>query len=109
MLEATPDMIAGESEVIKAIAANVKGWAGNWDAVWDNIVLRANIKEEIVKTAEKLKMPELLEANFNALSNNVFHQISDRIREETGLSEGKRVLRDWQDWLNKEIRKRKGI
>ncbi len=108
-LEATADLITGESEVIKAIASNVKGWAGNWDAVWDNILLRANIKEEIVKTAEKLKMPLLLEAEFNALSNNVFHQLSDRVREEVGLPEGKRVLREWQDWMNKEIKKMKGI
>jgi type IV secretory pathway ATPase VirB11/archaellum biosynthesis ATPase len=108
-LEATADLITGESEVIKAIASNVKGWAGNWDAVWDNILLRANIKEEIVRTAEKLKMPLLLEAEFNAISNNVFHQISDRVREEVGLPEGKRVLREWQDWLNKEIKKMKGM
>ncbi|MBS3090685.1 type II/IV secretion system ATPase subunit [Candidatus Pacearchaeota archaeon] len=106
-LEPTADLISGESEIIKAIASNVRGWAGNWDAVWDNILLRANIKEHIVKTAEKLKMPELLEAEFNALSNNAFHQISDKVREEIGLPEGKRVLREWTDWLNREIRKKR--
>jgi len=103
-LEATSELIVGESEILKAIASNVKGWAGNWDAVWDNIMLRAKIKEELVKMSEKSKIPELLEASFNAKSNNVFHQISDKIRGEIGLPEGKRVFREWYDWLKKEIK-----
>ena len=106
-LEATPDFIAGESDVIKDIAGNVKGWAGNWDAVFDNILLRAKIKEEIVKIAEKTGMPELLEAAFNVKSNNAFHEISDKIREEIGLPESKRVFPEWQNWLNQEIKRRR--
>jgi len=106
-LEATPDLISGESEVIKAIAANVKGWAGNWDAVWDNILLRANIKEETVKIADRLGMPELLEAPFNAKSNNAFHEISDKVREDIGLPEGKIVLKEWQNWIKEEIKRKK--
>ena len=95
--------------MIKAVAANVKGWAGNWDAVWDNILLRANIKQEIVKVAGKLAMPEFLEAAFNSKSNSAFHQISDRIREEIGLPEGKVVFKEWQDWLREEIKRKKII
>jgi len=102
-MEATQELINGDSEVIKAVAANVKGWAGNWDAVYDNIILRSKIKQEIVDTAERLKMPELLEAKFNCLSNNAFHEISDKIRAEIGLPESERVFIDWKDWLKKEI------
>ncbi|MCU0642529.1 MAG: type II/IV secretion system ATPase subunit, partial [archaeon] len=32
-LEPTPELINGESQIVKNIAGNVKGWAGNWDAV----------------------------------------------------------------------------
>jgi type IV secretory pathway ATPase VirB11/archaellum biosynthesis ATPase len=53
VLEPTDDLINGDSEIIKDIAANVKGWAGNWDAVWDNIQLRAKIKKEIVPATTK--------------------------------------------------------
>ncbi len=105
-LEVTADLKSGESEILKTIAANVRGWAGNWDAVWDNILLRAMIKGEIVNVAEKAGMPELLEATFNVKSNNAFHQISDKVREDVGLPEGKRVFREWQDWLKKEIKKK---
>ncbi|MEK6888507.1 MAG: type II/IV secretion system ATPase subunit, partial [Nanoarchaeota archaeon] len=76
-LEPTEELINGDSEIVKAIASQVKGWAGNWDAVFDNIKLRAMIKEEIVDTAKKFNKPEVLEAEFNALSNHMFHKFSD--------------------------------
>ena len=43
-LEPTEDLINGDSQIIKDVASNVKGWAGNWDAVYDNILLRSKIK-----------------------------------------------------------------
>ena len=104
-LEATPDMIAGESEIMKAVAANIKGFAGNWEAVWENVLLRTRLKEELVTTAEKAGMPNLLEAEFNYKANNAFHIISDRVREEVGFPEPKIVLREWQDWLKDEVRR----
>tara|TARA_Y100000310_G_scaffold330623_1_gene402595 strand:- start:1107 stop:3395 length:2289 start_codon:yes stop_codon:yes gene_type:complete len=106
-LEASEDLINGDSEVIKDIASNVKGWAGNWDAVYDNILLRGKIKQEIVDVAEKTGDASLLEAGFNVLSNNAFHRISDKINKEIGLPLGERVFPDWQRWLNEEIKKRK--
>jgi len=102
----TEDLINGDSEIIKDIASNVRGWAGNWDAVYDNILLRAKIKEEIVKVSEKTQNFEILESKFNTLSNHAFHRISDEIRQEIGLPLGERVFPEWQKWLNQEIKKR---
>jgi len=107
VLEPSDDLINGDSEVIKDIAANVKGWSGNWDAVYDNILLRAKMKEEIVKVAEKTKNQDLLEAGFTVLSNTTFHEISDRIGREVGLPLGERVFPEWQKWLNKKIKSKK--
>ena len=106
-LEASSDLINGDSEVIKEIAANVKGWAGNWDAVYDNILLRAKIKGEILKTAEKIGDQDLLEAPFTVMSNDAFHKISSKISQEVGLPISDRVFPDWQKWLNEEVKKRK--
>ncbi|MBT4376065.1 type II/IV secretion system ATPase subunit [archaeon] len=105
-LEPTDDLINGDSEVIKDIASNVKGWAGNWDAVWENILLRAKIKEETVKVAEKTKDYGILEAEFNTRSNHEFHKISDEIIREVGLPVGEKVFPKWQAWLSEEIKKR---
>ncbi len=106
-LEASEELINGDSEVIKAIAAGVKGWTGNWDAVYDNIELRGKIKQEIVDVAEKTKIPDILEAKFNSFSNNMFHQFSEKIMEEVGLPESSRVFPMWQEWLKKEVKKMK--
>ncbi len=107
MLEPSDDLINGDSEIIKDIAGSIKGWAGNWDAVWDNIVLRGKIKEEIVNVATKTGDDTLLEAAFTVLSNNAFHRISDSVRQEFGLPVGDKVFPEWQKWLNEEVKKRK--
>jgi len=106
-LEPTDDLKNGESEVIKDIAANVKGWAGNWDAVYDNILLRAKMKKEIADVAEKTGNEDILEAPFNSLANHAFHETSEKIIQEIGLPMSDRVFPEWQKWLNKELKKKK--
>ncbi|MFH1510334.1 MAG: type II/IV secretion system ATPase subunit [Candidatus Woesearchaeota archaeon] len=104
-LEPTKDLLNGESEILKAIAGNVKEWAGNWDAVWENILLRAQLKQMLVETANKLHMPDLLEAKFVIQCNDQFHRISKEIREEFGVLDTKRVLFNWRNWLNRSVKK----
>lgn len=103
-LKPSDDLINGDVEVIKDIASNVKGWSGNWDAVYDNILLRSKIKEEIVKTSDILGRKDLLEARFVSLSNDSFHKISDKVRQEIGLPLGNRVFPEWQKWMNEKIK-----
>ncbi|MEI6849739.1 MAG: type II/IV secretion system ATPase subunit [archaeon] len=98
-LEPTQELMNGDSEIIKSIAGNVKGWAGNWDAVYDNIILRGRCKQEIVDIAEKLNKPQLLEAAFNVIANNAFHRISDEVRQEFGLPISDQVFPRWQKWV----------
>lgn len=102
-LEPTPELINGDSEIIKNIAGNVKGWAGDWDAVYDNIILRGKIKQEIVETAMKTNKPILLEANFNALANGAFHRLSSEARKEKGRADSDVVFAKWKDWFNKTL------
>ena len=106
-LEPSEDLINGDSEVIKAIASGVKGWVGNWDAVYDNILLRAKIKQEIADVAEKSKIPGILEAKFNSLSNNMFHEFSKEVNEEVGLPVSERVFPLWQKWLKQQVKGKK--
>jgi archaeal flagellar protein FlaI len=105
-LEPTDELINGESEVLKNIAGNVKEWAGSWDAIWDNIMLRAKIKQTIVEAAKKTNLQNLLEADFVVPSNDEFHKISDNIREEVGSLDSKRIFFNWNEWLKTEIKKK---
>jgi type IV secretory pathway ATPase VirB11/archaellum biosynthesis ATPase len=104
-LEPTDDLINGDSEIMKSIASNVKGWAGDWDAVWDNVVLRQKMKQEVVDFAERVGTPELLEAAFTVKSNNSFHQISNDVAKEIGLPTSEVVFPKWKRWLEKESKK----
>ncbi|MEM3074437.1 MAG: type II/IV secretion system ATPase subunit [Candidatus Pacearchaeota archaeon] len=104
-LKPSEDLINGNIEVIKEIASQVKGWAGNWDAVYDNIILRGMVKQEIVELAEKMNMPEILEAKFNVLSNAIFYEVSDEIRMEFGIPSSNKVFPEWKKRILKEIKK----
>jgi type IV secretory pathway ATPase VirB11/archaellum biosynthesis ATPase len=105
-LEPTDELINGDSDILKAIAGNVKEWAGNWDAVWDNVTLRANIKQTIYEMVEKAKRPDLLEADFTILCNDYFHRISEKVREDVGSLDSKRIMYEWTNWLKRELKKR---
>lgn len=98
-LEPTEELINGESEIVKAVASSVKGWAGNWDAIYDNILLRAKIKQETVQFARQHKLPYVLEAAFTVKSNHVFHLISDKISRERGTPALEYVFPAWKQWL----------
>ena len=104
-LEPSADLINGDSDVLKSIAGSVREWAGNWDAVWDNIMLRAKIKETLVNFAEKTKMLNLLEAPFVIQGNDEFHRISDEIKEEIGSLDSKKIFFEWNAWLKRSVKK----
>ena len=105
MLEPTKDLINGDSEIIKEIAGNVKEWIGNWDSVWNNILLRAKIKETLVNYSEKLNINYILESKFVVESNDMFHRISDEIIEELGFLDDKRIFFEWHEWLKRTLKR----
>ena len=105
-LKPSQDLINGDSEVLKSIAGNVKEWAGNWNAVWENIMLRAKIKQTLVEYAEKSGIQDLLEAKFVVTSNDKFHQISQDVREDLGYLDSEKIFKDWDFWIKEIIKKK---
>ena len=103
-LEPTDALLNGESEIIKSIGGQVKEWAGNWDAIWENIQLRAKIKRTQVDYAMQLGIPQLLEAESTMLLNDEFHKISDDVRTHEGQLDIQKILFYWQEALKKHIR-----
>ncbi len=108
-LEPSDELINGESEILKTIAGNVKEWVGNWDGVWENILLRAKIKEKLLEYSNKLNLNELLEARFVISSNDKFHDICDSVKQDIGFLDNKRIFFEWEDWLKKQIKKEKEV
>ncbi|MDN5328072.1 MAG: archaeal flagellar protein FlaI [Candidatus Woesearchaeota archaeon] len=105
-LVVTNELMNGDSEILKSIAGNVREWAGNWDAIWDNILLRAKIKEELVKVSENLKDDSLLEADFVIACNDQFHKISDKVKNDLGKLDSKEIFSRWKAWLDFAVRNR---
>lgn len=103
-LEITDDLINGESDILKAIGGNVKQWAGNWDAIWDNIMLRAKIKELQVKYSIDYDCPEILEAKPVIDANDMFHKISEQINEEYGTLDSKKIFAHFDDWFKRYVK-----
>lgn len=103
--EPTTDLLSGDSEILKSIAGMIKDYAGNWDAVWDNIKLRAATKQQLVDTAKELKLNTILEAPFVVSANDEFHKITEAVKEETGTTDSARILRQWKDWLKIAVKK----
>ncbi len=104
-LELTPELMNGDSEIIKSIGSNVKEWAGNWDAIWENITLRADIKKKMIEYSDRTKNDKMLEAPFVIRCNDQFHRISNTVREDIGALDSKRILFEWEEWLKRVIRK----
>ncbi|MFC1697505.1 ATPase, T2SS/T4P/T4SS family [Nanoarchaeota archaeon] len=105
-LNASDELINGDSEILKTIAANVKDFAGNWEILWQNIELRAKIKERQVKISEEVDDPDILEAPFTIKCNDMFHIISEKVRNKKGSLDSKLIYFEWNEWLKKEVRKR---
>ncbi len=103
-LKPTDTFVNGESEVLNRIASYVREWSGNWEAVWENIQLRAKVKQTLVEMSEKLKMPELIEAEWIVKSNSMFHLIGENIRKEIGFPDPERIYLEWNNWIKKELK-----
>ncbi|MFT4244368.1 MAG: ATPase, T2SS/T4P/T4SS family [Candidatus Woesearchaeota archaeon] len=97
-LEISDDLMNGESDLLKAIGSNVKQWSGNWDAIWDNIELRAKVKQLQIDIAQQVKCDELLEAKCVIDANDQFHKISQRINNDIGFLDSKKIYREFDSW-----------
>jgi len=98
----TDTLLNGESEIISRIADNIKGYKNDWEAVWDDIQLRKDIKEAIVEKAEETGNDELLEAEFVSKCNQRYHILSNKVSEEYGEQDTERIFARWKEWLDRQ-------
>ncbi|MFQ6009527.1 MAG: ATPase, T2SS/T4P/T4SS family [Candidatus Aenigmatarchaeota archaeon] len=98
-LKPTDTLLNGESFVLNQVAKNVPGWAGRWDAVWDNILLRGKILETIKDIANQTGKRDLMEAETTVAANQMFHALSEKSRLEVGEVDSKYVYDEWLKWF----------
>jgi flagellar protein FlaI len=107
MLEPTETLLNGESLIVNEIAMKVKEWRDNWEAVWDNIQLRAKVKETLVDYARKTGNPDIIEARFVSEANDMFHIISETVKEEHGSFDSQRIFAIWNERVKTMIKQKK--
>jgi len=107
-LEITDDLRNGNSEILKRMAGSVKEFAGDWDGVWNNIMLRGECKQAIVDISLKNNDPSLLEAEFVVKANDQLRLISEKIKERFGRLDSKEILFEYTEWLKKEGKRKSG-
>jgi len=100
----TSTLINGESFIINEIAKRVREWHGDWDAVWSNIELRGKVKQTMLDYANKLNRKDILEADWVAKCNGMFHTISDEVKREVGALDSKEIFKRWDDWFKRELK-----
>ena len=100
----TSTLIHGESFVIREIARRIPEFYGNWDLVWENILLRAKIKERLIEFSEKYNKPELLEAEYVVFANEQFNLISEQVKREIGKLDSKEILKRWEEKILERIK-----
>lgn len=103
-LKPTPTFLNGESQIINDIASRVREWSGNWEAVWENINLRAKIKQTIMEHALKANKPYLMEAPFIVRTNDIFHIVCEKLRNEVGSIPPERAYNEWLAWFKEEVK-----
>jgi len=99
VLKPSKTLLMGESQILNNIASRIRDWKGDWEAIWDNINLRAKILQTIVDHSDKNSY--ILEAPFIMQSNSQFHIISDEVRNETGTMSSKMIYDKWFDWFRR--------
>ncbi|HLD39526.1 MAG TPA: type II/IV secretion system ATPase subunit [Candidatus Nanoarchaeia archaeon] len=105
-LEITDELRNGNSDILKRMAGRVKEFAGDWDAVWNNIMLRANCKQAIVDAFSETNNKMLLEAEFVVRANDIFRLISDRVKIRSGKIDNDKIFFEFKEWLRKEAKKK---
>ncbi len=106
-LEVTKDLINGNSDILKRIAGNIPEFAGDWNAIWENIQLRAQCKEEIVNLSLEFDDPSLLEAEFVIKANDIFHLLSGKVPSVHGRPDTQRIFFEYKEALRSEAKKNK--
>jgi type IV secretory pathway ATPase VirB11/archaellum biosynthesis ATPase len=99
----TDTLINGESLILNRIAENIKEWKNDWEAVWNNIQLRRDMKQAMVDKANEEDDMSLLEADTVVKANQKFHLVSDNVNNEYGEQKPDVILERWKEWLDQQV------
>jgi len=104
-LEPTKDFMNGNSDILKRIAGNIRDFAGDWDAVYNNIILRGECKQALVELSQELEDPNILEAKFVIMANDKFHLLTAKVRDSNGKIDNEKLLFKFKEFIRREAKR----
>jgi archaeal flagellar protein FlaI len=104
LIKPTQTLTDGESEIISMIAARVREWVGNFDAVWDNINMRARMKKALVDYSATSANNAILEAPFVIASNDAAHIFGEQVKKAQGAMVSDYIYEKWDAWVREQIK-----
>ncbi|MFH7880918.1 MAG: type II/IV secretion system ATPase subunit [Candidatus Aenigmatarchaeota archaeon] len=104
-LKPTETLLNGESEILNEISKRVKEWQGNWDKVWENILLRGKIKQTMLEFAEKYNRMDILEADRVIEANEMFYSLMEKSLMEKGFLDNNYVYEKWLEWFKEGLKR----
>lgn len=75
------------------------------EQVWDEINARGQEKQYLVDLKKKYSAPEILEAPNTVRAHNKLLLMEEKMREESGGVEYKRLMEEWRKWVNENVLK----
>ncbi len=101
-LKLTQELINGDSDTLKSIAARVKFFSRSWERLWNTILLLADTKKLLVDFALNTNRLHLLEADFVVRANERINSlINESINRFNEIDKGY-ILSKYKRWL-KEV------
>jgi len=73
------------------------------EEIWDNISMLSDSKQYMVETKNKIKIPDILEAENTLLASNKLRLLKEESLEEFGKTNYPKVLENWKKWVDKEF------
>ncbi|MEM5832545.1 MAG: hypothetical protein QXT38_04550, partial [Candidatus Aenigmatarchaeota archaeon] len=83
----------------------VKEWQGNWDKIWENILLRGKIKQTMLEFAEKYNRMDILEADRVIEANEMFYSLMEKSLMEKGFLDNNYVYEKWLEWFKEGLKR----
>ncbi|VVB66103.1 Type II/IV secretion system protein [Candidatus Gugararchaeum adminiculabundum] len=99
----TEALLNGHSEILMKIGENVSEWMGDYNAILENIKLRAKVRDQLIKFSSVYNAPEALEGDFVSESNARLHLAMQESRKG-GVIDSAAVFQTWSDWAKNALK-----
>lgn len=99
----TPNLLHGDSDVLKSVASRIKYLSKSWENIWKMIEILAETKKTLVEYSKATGNREILEADFVVLSNEIVYKLIEESIEKYEDLNKEEILEKYKKWLKEKV------